>query len=61
MMFGNNPEADFTINKEFTKEDFKTIDQRKEACTPGYVYRDAFGKKKIYNAGLLRMIQQEVR
>jgi ribulose-5-phosphate 4-epimerase/fuculose-1-phosphate aldolase len=49
-MFGNDATADFSIHKQFTKEDFITIDQSKEVCTPGFVYRDAFGKEAIYKS-----------
>ncbi len=48
MMFGNDPKADFSIHKQFTKEDFKTIDMSKEVCTPGYLYKDAFGRSVAY-------------
>ncbi|MFC2144781.1 class II aldolase/adducin family protein [Actinomycetota bacterium] len=50
IMFGNDPKADFSVHKQFTKEDFYTIDQTKEICDPGFVYRDAFGKETIYNS-----------
>lgn len=48
IMFGNNPQADMSIHKSFTKEDFKTINISKEVCKPGYVYTDAFGKSVTY-------------
>jgi L-fuculose-phosphate aldolase len=48
MMFGSNPDADFSIHQHFTKEDFSTIDVSKEVCAPGYVYEDAFGKRTVY-------------
>ena len=47
-MFGNDPKADFSVHKEFTKEDFLTIDKTKEICDPGFVYRDAFGNETVY-------------
>jgi L-fuculose-phosphate aldolase len=47
-MFGDDPTADFSIHQKFTKEDFSTIDMLKEVCTPGYVYRDAFGNDTVY-------------
>jgi len=50
IMFGNDPKADFTVHKQFTKEDFYTIDETKEICDPGFVYRDAFGKETVYNS-----------
>jgi L-fuculose-phosphate aldolase len=51
IMFGNDPKADFSIHKHFTKEDFRTIDVSKDVCTPGYVYTDAFGKQSVYGSG----------
>ncbi|OQA20994.1 MAG: L-ribulose-5-phosphate 4-epimerase SgbE [Actinobacteria bacterium ADurb.Bin346] len=51
MMFGNDPKADFSIHKHFTKEDFKTIEVSKDVCTPGYFYTDAFGRQAVYSAG----------
>ncbi len=50
IMFGNDPKADFSVHKQFTKEDFYTIDQTKEICDPGFVYRDAFGKETVYGS-----------
>lgn len=50
IMFGNDPKADFSIHKQFTKEDFKTIDKSKEVCKPGYVYTDIFGRSVIYGS-----------
>lgn len=49
MMFGNNPQADFEVHEQFTKEDFATIDMSKEVCEPGFVYRDASGQETVYN------------
>lgn len=51
IMFGNDPKADFSIHKQFTKEDFYTIDQTKEICDPGFVYKDAFGNETVYKGG----------
>ena len=51
IMFGNDPKADFSIHKQFTKEDFETIGVSKEVCTPGYVYTDNAGNKIIYGDG----------
>lgn len=48
IMFANNPNADFSIHSLFTKEDFSTIDIVKEVCSPGYIYKDAFGKETVY-------------
>ena len=48
IMFGDDPKADLSIHKQFTKKDFETIDVTKEVCTPGYVYTDAFGKQITY-------------
>jgi len=48
IMFGNDPKADFSIHKKFTKEDFATIDVSKEVCVPGFVYKDAFGRETVY-------------
>ena len=48
MMFGNDPKADFSIHKQFTKEDFATIGVSKEVCPPGYVYTDPYGKQTAY-------------
>ena len=50
IMFGNDPKADFTVHKQFTKEDFYTIDDTKEICDPGFVYKDAFGKETVYGS-----------
>ena len=50
IMFGNDPKADFSVHKQFTKEDFYTIDQTKEICDPGFVYKDAFGKETVYGS-----------
>ncbi len=50
IMFGNDPKADFTVHKQFTKADFETIDKTKEMCDPGFVYRDAFGKETTYGS-----------
>ncbi len=51
IMFGDDPTADLSIQKHFTKEDFYSIDKSKEVCTPGYVYRDASGKETVYGNG----------
>ncbi len=48
IMFGNDPKADFSIHKQFTKEDFKTIDMSKEVCSPDYVYTDIYGRSVVY-------------
>ena len=48
LMFGNNSEADFRMHKKFTKEEDETVEQNKEVCIPGYVYKDAFGNEAIY-------------
>jgi len=48
IMFGADPKADFSIHKQFTKDDFATIDVSKEVCSSGYMYTDAFGKKTYY-------------
>ncbi len=50
IMFGNDPRADFTVHKQFTREDFETIDKTKEVCDTGFVYRDAFGNETVYNS-----------
>ncbi len=50
IMFGSDPKADFSVHKQFTKEDFETIDKTKEICDTGFVYRDAFGKETVYNS-----------
>jgi len=50
IMFGNDPKADFSVHQQFTKEDFYTIDQTKEICDPGFVYKDAFGKETVYGS-----------
>jgi len=50
IMFGNDPKADFSIHKQFTKEDFETIDKSKEVCAPGYAYTDVFGRKTVYGS-----------
>lgn len=47
-MFGTDPKADFSIHKQFTKEDFATIQESKEVCSPGYVYKDIFGKETAF-------------
>jgi L-fuculose-phosphate aldolase len=49
IMFGNDPKADFSIHRHFTKEDFATIDVSKEVCVPGFVYRDVFGRETVYD------------
>lgn len=49
IMFGDDPKADFSIHKTFTKEDFATIDEVKEVCKPGYIYKNAFGDPTVYN------------
>jgi len=54
IMFGGNPDADFSIHTRFTKEDFLTVDKVKEVCTPGYVYRDAYGKETVYGKNQAR-------
>lgn len=51
IMFGGDPKADFSIHKRFTKEDFASIDESKDVCEPGFVYRDAFGKETVYGNG----------
>jgi hypothetical protein len=49
-MFGNNPKADFEVHKHFTKEDFKTIEVSKDVCTPGYAYKDVFGRQTVFGS-----------
>ena len=48
IMFGNNPKADLSIHKEFTKEEFATMNIFKEVCKPGYIYTDPFGNEAVY-------------
>jgi len=48
LMFGNDPRADFKVQKQFTKDDFKTTEVSKEVCQPGYVYTDIFGRSTVY-------------
>lgn len=66
-MFGGNPKADFSIHKTFTKKDFASINESKDVCEPGFVYRDAFGKETVYgngkadnNQGMINKITDEV-
>ena len=49
IMFSGNPDADFSIHRHFTKEEIASIDATKEVCSPGYVYRGAFGDVSTYN------------
>lgn len=51
IMFGNDPKADLTVHKYFTKEDFATIEKSKEVCNLGYLYKDVFGKETFYQGG----------
>ncbi|MCL5069557.1 MAG: class II aldolase/adducin family protein [Actinobacteria bacterium] len=50
IMFGNDPKADFSIHKQFTKQDFETINKSKQVCSPGYIYTDVFGRKVVYGS-----------
>lgn len=47
-MFGNDPKADFSIHRRFTKEEIASIETSKDVCSPGFVYRDAFGNETEY-------------
>ena len=70
MMFGNDPKADFSIHKQFTKEDFAMIDVTREVCQPGQIYTGPDGKKIAYKnesallgndyEGIVRRVTDEV-
>ena len=48
-MFGSEPKADFSIHRRFSKEEISSIEESKDVCTPGFVYRDAFGQETVYD------------
>ena len=48
MMFGDDPTADLSVHKHFTKDDWATIEHSKEVCNTGYKYKDAFGNMTSY-------------
>lgn len=48
IMFGSDPKADFSIHRHFTREEISSIGHSKEVCTPGFIYRDAFGRETVY-------------
>lgn len=50
IMFGNNPQADFSIHHDISREEIATIAQSKEVCPTGLRYRDAFGKETVYQS-----------
>jgi len=49
-MFGNEPNADFSIKRRFSKEEIASIEHSKDVCDPGFVYRDAFGEETVYKS-----------
>jgi len=53
----NDPKADFSIHKRFTKEEIASINESKDVCEPGFVYNDLFGNKTIY--GITEKINQD--
>ncbi len=50
-MFSGDPKADFSIHRRFSKEEIASIEESKDVCETGFVYRDAFGKDTIYDNG----------
>jgi L-fuculose-phosphate aldolase len=50
-MFGNDPKADFSIHRRFTREEIASIEESKDVCPTGFVYRDAYGKETVYGNG----------
>jgi len=62
LMFGNDPSADLSIRKHFTREDFSTMDIFKEVCKPGYVYEDTSGQRTIYSSpGLIEKSPNQIK
>ena len=65
-MFGNDPKADFSIHRRFTKEEIASINESKDVCETGFVYRDAFGNETVYgngqasNSDMVQKITEEV-
>jgi ribulose-5-phosphate 4-epimerase/fuculose-1-phosphate aldolase len=60
-MFGGDPKADFSIHRRFTKEEIASINESKDVCETGFVYRDAFGKETVYGNGRVDDSQDMVK
>ena len=37
------------MHKQFTIEDDESVEQNKEVCIPGYVYKNAFGDETVFS------------
>lgn len=48
-MFADDPQADLEVRKKFSKEEDESVEQVKEVCEPGTVYRGPSGKEVVYN------------
>jgi L-fuculose-phosphate aldolase len=65
-MFGGDPKADFSIHRRFTKEEIASINESKDVCETGFVYKDAFGNETVYgngqtsNSDMVKKITEEV-
>lgn len=49
LMFKDDPKADLSIHKKFTKEEIESVDKPKEVCEPGFSYKGASGSIVTYN------------
>ena len=65
-MFGADAKADFSIHRRFTKEEIASIEDSKDVCETGFVYRDAYGNETVYgnerssNSDIIQKITEEV-